>query len=98
MTTQQENFISTVALLAQEGWNKWKVLPSLTLAQAIIECNWGKSGLTKTANALQPSASFWKIAAEQLGNGGKYKELAEFNGLAPESVIVLGQTLKILGK
>jgi flagellum-specific peptidoglycan hydrolase FlgJ len=52
MTTQQENFISAVAPLAQEGWNKWKVLPSLTLAQAIIESNWGKSGLTKTANAL----------------------------------------------
>jgi hypothetical protein len=33
-----------------------------------------------------------------LGNSNRYKELAEFNGLAPESVIALGQTLKILGK
>ncbi|MDR2655630.1 MAG: LysM peptidoglycan-binding domain-containing protein [Oscillospiraceae bacterium] len=39
--------------------------------------------------------SFWKIAAEQLGNGNRYKELVEFNGLSPESVIVLGQILKI---
>ncbi|MDR2655830.1 MAG: LysM peptidoglycan-binding domain-containing protein, partial [Oscillospiraceae bacterium] len=47
---------------------------------------------------VQAGDSFWKIAAEQLGDGGKYKELAEFNGLTPESIIFPGQVLKIPGK
>ncbi|MDR2654763.1 MAG: LysM peptidoglycan-binding domain-containing protein [Oscillospiraceae bacterium] len=39
---------------------------------------------------VQPGDSFWKIAAEQLGNGNRYKELEEFNGLTPESIIFPG--------
>ena len=39
--------------------------------------------------------SFWKIAAEQLGDGNRYKELAAFNGLSANSVIHAGDVLKI---
>ncbi len=39
--------------------------------------------------------SFWKIAAEQLGNGTRYKELAAFNGLDVTDTIYAGQTLKL---
>lgn len=42
-------FISCVAELAK---NDCRVLPSLTIAQAILESGWGRSGLTKKANAL----------------------------------------------
>ncbi|MDR2654646.1 MAG: LysM peptidoglycan-binding domain-containing protein, partial [Oscillospiraceae bacterium] len=39
--------------------------------------------------------SFWKIAAEQLGDGGRYKELAEFNKLSTESLIFPELALKL---
>ena len=45
-------FIEAVAPLAQQGWKKYKILPSVTIAQAILESGWGKSGLTQKANAL----------------------------------------------
>lgn len=42
-------FIAKVAALAQRDE---RILPSLTIAQAILESAWGRSGLTKKANAL----------------------------------------------
>ncbi len=39
--------------------------------------------------------SFWKIAAEQLGNGTRYKELAAFNGMDVTDTIYAGQVLKL---
>lgn len=44
---------------------------------------------------VKPNDSFWKIAAEQLGDGNRYKELAAFNGMTASSVIHPGDTLKI---
>jgi flagellum-specific peptidoglycan hydrolase FlgJ len=40
-----DEFISTIAPYAVEDAKKTRVLPSLTLAQAILESNWGRSGL-----------------------------------------------------
>lgn len=48
MTTAQTAFISKVASLITDK----RVLPSLTIAQAILESGWGESGLTVKANAL----------------------------------------------
>ncbi len=39
--------------------------------------------------------SWWGIAAREMGNGAKYKELAEYNGLKTTSIIKPGQTIKI---
>ncbi len=39
--------------------------------------------------------SLWRIAQKRLGNGARYKEIADLNGLKPNSVIVPGQVLKI---
>lgn len=39
--------------------------------------------------------SFWKIASEQMGDGRRYPELAQFNGLSLSAVIYAGQVLKI---
>lgn len=60
MTNQQ--FIDKVAPMAQAGWTKYKILPSVTIAQAILESGWGKSGLTINANALFgiKAGSSWK--------------------------------------
>lgn len=45
-------FIAAVAPLAQADWKIHKVLPSVTIAQAILESGWGKSELTVKGNAL----------------------------------------------
>ena len=48
ITTAQTAFISKIASLITDK----RILPSLTIAQAILESRWGKSGLTVKANAL----------------------------------------------
>lgn len=49
--TQQE-FIAKIAPAAVADMRKTRVPASLTIAQAILESNWGKSGLTQRANNL----------------------------------------------
>lgn len=46
---------------------------------------------------VRPGDSFWSIADRELGDGTRYAELAEFNGLTPKSVIHPGQVLKLPG-
>ncbi|MCQ4936728.1 glycoside hydrolase family 73 protein [Anaerotignum propionicum] len=62
ITKEQESFISRVGSIAKADMQKSGVLASLTIAQAIIESNWGKSGLTVQANALFgiKAGSAWK--------------------------------------
>ena len=48
----KEDFINRIAPLAQKAWQTDKILPSLTIAQAILESNWGRSELATQANAL----------------------------------------------
>lgn len=52
MTDKQKDFIETVGKLTQADSHASQILPSLTIAQAILESSWGKSGLTVKANAL----------------------------------------------
>lgn len=40
-------FIKKIGNAAVKYYDKYKILPSLTIAQAILESNWGKSGLAK---------------------------------------------------
>lgn len=46
------DFIDKLAPIATEDMRRYGVPASLTLAQAILESNWGKSGLTQQANNL----------------------------------------------
>ena len=39
--------------------------------------------------------SWWKIAKNQMGNGLRYKELAEYNGKSTDDALSIGMTLKI---
>lgn len=48
----QRKFIDTIAPLAVADWKEHRVLPSLTLAQAVIESAFGTSELATKANAL----------------------------------------------
>lgn len=46
------DFSRKIADIAISLYNEYKVLPSVTVAQAALESAWGESGLTKYANAL----------------------------------------------
>ncbi|MGN1279469.1 MAG: LysM peptidoglycan-binding domain-containing protein, partial [Limosilactobacillus sp.] len=50
--TRCQNFIQSVAPGAIAGWNKYQVLPSITVAQAILESGWGQSTLSANAHNL----------------------------------------------
>lgn len=47
-----QQFIQSVASGAISGWNKYGVLPSVTVAQAILESGWGQSTLATEAHNL----------------------------------------------
>lgn len=49
---QSQNFIESVAPGAINGWNKYGVLPSITVAQAILESGWGRSELASRYHNL----------------------------------------------
>ena len=51
-TASQQAFIQSVAPGAIQGWNEYKVLPSITVAQAIVESGWGRSALSTQAHNL----------------------------------------------
>lgn len=42
----QDNFIKTIGNAAVANYPRYKILPSLTIAQAILESGWGKSRLS----------------------------------------------------
>jgi len=52
MANEKELFILEVAKYAQKYMRITQVPASLTIAQAILESNWGRSGLTKQNNNL----------------------------------------------
>ncbi len=45
--TEKKRFIETIGRAAVSAYGKYRILPSLTIAQAILESKWGKSGLSK---------------------------------------------------
>lgn len=47
MTKKQSDFIEMIGHAAVSYYSDYGILPSLTIAQAILESNWGKSGLSK---------------------------------------------------
>lgn len=52
MNMSNDQFIQWLGGVARDDYKTHKVLPSLTIAQGIIESGWGKSGLTQKANNL----------------------------------------------
>ncbi|KRL00233.1 hypothetical protein FC81_GL000131 [Liquorilactobacillus capillatus DSM 19910] len=44
--TKVANFLNQILAGSVESWTKYKVLPSLTAAQAVLESGWGTSGLS----------------------------------------------------
>lgn len=56
-------FIEKIGLMAREDMLKTKILASLTIAQAILESNWGKSSLS-----VEPNNNLFGIKGEYKGN------------------------------
>lgn len=52
MDMDESQFIETIGGMARADYPSGKILPSITIAQAIHESGWGKSGLTQKANNL----------------------------------------------
>lgn len=52
LTEEQQKFINSVKVEALISYEEHDVLPSLTIAQAILESSWGKSTLTIKGNNL----------------------------------------------
>ena len=48
----QSTFINSIKEGATHSYKESKILPSITISQAILESNWGNSNLTKSANNL----------------------------------------------
>jgi peptidoglycan hydrolase-like protein with peptidoglycan-binding domain len=48
----RDEFIQSIEEGALQGYEKYGILPSLTIAQAILESGWGSSQLSKSANNL----------------------------------------------
>lgn len=46
-------------------------------------------------HTVQRGDTLWKIAAQYLGNGARYREIADLNGLRDPNVIKVGQVLKV---
>ena len=51
-TAEQRAFLDKIGPMAAADMQKTGILASLTVAQAILESGWGKSGLTLKANNL----------------------------------------------
>lgn len=50
--SRSQQFIQSVAQGAIDGWNQYRVLPSITVAQAILKSGWGQSSLSTSAHNL----------------------------------------------
>ena len=55
----------------------------------------GKTAATEKTYTVKPGDSWWKIAQNELGNGNRYKELAQHNGKTAASVIHAGNVIKL---
>lgn len=49
---KQQSFLNKISNNVSDTWKQYKILPSLVLAQAILESGWGTSELATKANNL----------------------------------------------
>lgn len=52
ITQEQSEFIKSIESGAKKNYKEYKILPSITIAQAILESGWGESKLSKSSNNL----------------------------------------------
>ena len=76
----REEFIQMILPAAMEGYKKYKILPSLTLAQAALESAWGKSHIQHNLFGIKATSS-WKgkvaeVSTTEYINGKPQRERA----------------------
>ncbi|MEG1312327.1 MAG: glucosaminidase domain-containing protein [Romboutsia sp.] len=52
ISESESDFIKEIELGAKDNYKKYGILPSITVAQAILESGWGQSGLSKSSKNL----------------------------------------------
>ncbi|BDR61098.1 glucosaminidase domain-containing protein [Lactobacillus xylocopicola] len=85
-TSSQTTFLNTAAKQAQKMAKKYGLYPSVMIAQAIVESNWGQSGLAVNANNLfgmkaddsWPGATYSAKTREETKDGKSYYVVAKF--------------------
>lgn len=81
---QKQEFINKILPKALEGLKKYNIIPSITIAQAILESNWGKSSLSMKFNNLfgiKARSNTRKVAnieTSEYIDGQKIKVMANF--------------------
>lgn len=73
---EKMEFLNTVSKGAIDSYNKYGVLPSITIAQAILESGWGKSELAVTHNNLFgiKADSRWSGAVATIATSENYND------------------------
>ena len=62
----KQDFINAIRQGAIDGYTKYKILPSLTMAQAILESGWGKSHIQNNLFGIKAGTSWnGKVAIRQ---------------------------------
>lgn len=81
----KNEFINSIKEGAIQGWEEHQILPSLTMAQAILESGWGTSRLAKEANNLFgiKASKDWTgekhlISSKEFKNGKYIDEISFF--------------------
>lgn len=77
ITQEQQIFINNLGNAAQKNYSKYRILPSMTVAQAILESNWGKSSLS----ALYYNFFGMKAGSSYKGETVDLKTGEEVNGV-----------------
>ena len=100
--TTKGGFVDAIKQGSIDAFKQYGVLPSITIAQGILESDWGQSGLTKKANALFgiKADSSWKgryvemVTGEYIGGYIKIKaKFRAYNSWA-ESLLDHGKFLR----
>jgi flagellar rod assembly protein/muramidase FlgJ len=60
----KEEFIQQILPGAREGYNKYGILPSLTVAQAVLESGWGRNHIQNNLFGIKATASWTGKVAE----------------------------------
>ncbi|MDI9476431.1 MAG: glycoside hydrolase family 73 protein [Bacillota bacterium] len=66
----RQEFINKLKNHAIKGWHQYKILPSLTIAQAILETGWGKSSLGNNLFGIKADSSW--TGKKQLATTNEY--------------------------
>jgi hypothetical protein len=101
MTQEQQEFIDNVKDGAIHTMQQYGVLASMTIAQAILESGWGKTGLAQTANNLfgikrHGAENYVTVPTREYNDdGSSYMIQAEFRayGSWEESILDHGKFL-----